>query len=293
MHSSGGICVACGNSLPVTPARHRTVADPGNMDFYEYLARCDDDPFRLNCEELTGQTDPEDRINRQRWFQEVFLDREIERAYGVDLLSVTTTMEAGVDIGSLQAIGLANMPPVRFNYQQRVGRAGRRGLGMSAALTLCRGRSHDDYYFERPSLITAEPPPRPYVDVTRPEIAQRVVNKEVLRRSFEGIDIEYSGDNVHGEFGTVGQWAGHRQTVASWIATNAPAINDVVRNILRRTALDNATGVANVVQYVTTQLLSRIDKIVSTSCAHHALSERLASHGVLPMFGFPTSTKWV
>ena len=85
-----------------------------------------------------------------------------------------------MDIGSLQAIALANMPPIRFNYQQRVGRAGRRGLGMAAVLTLCRGRSHDDYYFERPELITAEPPPTPYVDVSREEIAQRVISKEVL-----------------------------------------------------------------------------------------------------------------
>jgi hypothetical protein len=263
------------------------------MDFYEYLARCSDPPFRLNCEELTGQTDRDDRINRQRWFQEVFLDQEIEVASGVDLLSVTTTMEAGVDIGSLQAIGLANMPPVRFNYQQRVGRAGRRGLGMSVALTLCRGRSHDDYYFERPALITAEPPPRPYVDVTRAEIAQRIINKEVLRRSFEDVDIDYSGDNVHGEFGTVGQWVDHRQTVVDWIAANAASINDIARNILRRTAMDNATGVAELVRYVTTALITRIDNIVISSKAHDALSERLASHGTLPMFGFPTRSRFL
>jgi hypothetical protein len=293
LHPSGGICVSCRNGLPNVPYRHRTVVNADDMDFYEYLARCSDRPFRLNCEELTGQTDRDDRLNRQRWFQEVFLDQEIEKASGVDLLSVTTTMEAGVDIGSLQAIGLANMPPVRFNYQQRVGRAGRRGLGMSVALTLCRGRSHDDYYFERPGLITGEPPPRPYVDVTRPEIARRVINKEVLRRAFDNIDIEYSGDNVHGEFGTVGEWMTHRQTVESWIAANVSVIGDIAQNILRRTAMDNPTGVAEVVHYVTTELLNRIDHIFNPSSAHLALSERLASHGVLPMFGFPTRSRFL
>lgn len=290
MHVSGGVCTVCRYPLANGPQRHPTVPNASDMDFYEYLARCDDEPFRLNCEELTGQTDRDDRIDRQRWFQEVFLDRELEKAYGVDLLSVTTTMEAGVDIGSLQMIGLANMPPIRFNYQQRVGRAGRRGLGMSAALTLCRGRSHDDYYFERPNLITAEPPPRPYVDVTRAEIARRVVNKEVLRRSFDDIEIEYSGDNVHGEFGTVGDWASHRKTVNDWISDNGSAIEDFARQILTRTEIIDVTKVT---RFVMTSLLNRIDEIVGNSSDHHALSERLASFGVLPMFGLPTQTRFL
>ena len=293
LHASGGICTACRNKLPSAPLRHPMATDPSDMDYYEYLARSKDQPFRLNCEELTGQTDNGDRINRQRWFQEVFLDNELEKACGVDLLSVTTTMEAGVDIGALQMIGLANMPPIRFNYQQRVGRAGRRGLGMSVALTLCRGRSHDDYYFERPHLITAEPPPRPYVDVARREIALRVVNKEVLRRSFEEIEIKYSGDNVHGEFGTVGEWSCYKRTVSDWIAVNGLLIEDIARSILRRTAMDDTAGVARIKQYVATKLPDRIDKIVSNSNSHHALSERLASHGVLPMFGFPTRTRFL
>ncbi|MFQ5472171.1 MAG: hypothetical protein ACE5FA_04705 [Dehalococcoidia bacterium] len=293
LHSSGGICMSCRGTLPSTPDRHATDTDLDNMDFYEYLARCTDAPFRLRCEELTGQTDRDDRINRQRWFQEVFLDHEIEAASGVDLLSVTTTMEAGVDIGSLLAIGLANMPPVRFNYQQRVGRAGRRGLGMSAALTLCRGRSHDDYYFERTSLITAEPPPRPYVDVTRSEIAQRVINKEVLRGAFECISVDYSGDNVHGEFGSVGQWSTHRPTVETWITANSPAIDEIVRQILRRTEMDDSNGRTRAGTYVVSQLLVEIDRVVSNSGSHHALSQRLASWGILPMFGFPTQNRFL
>ena len=50
-------------------------------------------------------------------------------------------MEAGVDIGALSIVLLGNVPPQRFNYQQRVGRAGRRGEPIASSLTLCRLRT--------------------------------------------------------------------------------------------------------------------------------------------------------
>ena len=121
LHGSCGICTSCFAPLPAPTARQINT-DP--EDYYEFLARCSVPPFRLTSEELTGQTDRDVRMLRQRLFQDVFLQEEIPDASAVDLLSVTTTMEAGVDIGALQGIGMANMPPVRFNYQQRVGRAG-------------------------------------------------------------------------------------------------------------------------------------------------------------------------
>jgi len=293
LHGSGGVCTVCRQRLPADAVQHSTGGVP--EDYYEFLARCTDPAFRLNCEELTGQTDRDDRIVRQRRFQEVFLEEEVPSASGVDLLSVTTTMEAGVDIGALQAIGLANMPPVRFNYQQRVGRAGRRGLGMSVALTLCRGRSHDDYYFERPQLITAEPPPRPYVDVSRPEIARRIINKEVLRRAFVGIPLQYSGDNEHGEFGTVGDWVQFRPIVAVWLAGNVQAIHDICRAVLRRTEMEAPARAAAIERDVGDRLITEIDDVANlrNSAPHQALSERLAAFGVLPMFGLPTNIRYL
>ena len=206
LHPSGGTCTDCWSQLG---GEQRTADAQVSPDYYSYLARDAGDAFRLNCEELTGQTNKVDARRRQRLFQDICLPapKENQLVDPIDLLSVTTTMEAGVDIGSLLAVMMANMPPMRFNYQQRVGRAGRRSSGLSVALTLCRGRSHDDYYFQRPKRITSDPPPQPYVDMRRAIILKRVLAKEILRKAFAELDLfDGTGDSVHGEFGDAIAW---------------------------------------------------------------------------------------
>ena len=173
LHDALGQCTNCPAGLPQHPARL-----DGRMgqeeDYYTFLASPLSHPFRLHCEELTGQTDHNDAIQRQRLFQDLPIAPEVALVDSIDLLSVTTTMEAGVDIGALLAVMMGNVPPQRFNYQQRVGRAGRRGAGLSVALTVARGRSHDETHFVDPLRMTAAPPPQPYLDVRREAILQRM-----------------------------------------------------------------------------------------------------------------------
>ena len=83
-------------------------------------------PAHLVHEELTGQTKPIAEIQLSSFSRSAYIEDEHSTTHGIDALSVTTTMEVGVDIGSLKLVMMANMPPQRFNYQH-VGRAGRAG----------------------------------------------------------------------------------------------------------------------------------------------------------------------
>ena len=96
-------------------------------------------------------------------------------------------MEVGVDVGTLQATVQANMPPQRFNYQQRVGRAGRRRQAFSVVLTVCRNRSHDLHYFRNPESITGDAPPPPFLSKSLPEPALRFARKAWLWHAFDRV----------------------------------------------------------------------------------------------------------
>lgn len=54
----------------------------------------------------------------------------------LNVLNCSTTMEMGVDIGGLSVVTMNNVAPKPQNYQQRVGRAGRRGEQKALAMTI-------------------------------------------------------------------------------------------------------------------------------------------------------------
>ena len=136
-----------------------------------------------------------------------------------------------MDIGLLQGVMLTNMPPQRFNYQQRVGRGGRRGQAYSVILTLCRGRSHDEHYFLNPHQITGDQPPTPFLSMDQYEILQRLFAKEILYYAFKAYAQNHSvrlDGNTHGEFGTRQEWKDNVESIVDevklWLTDNSTQV---------------------------------------------------------------------
>ena len=251
--------------------------------------------------------------------------KEYEKEFKVgriNVLSCSTTMEMGVDIGSISTVVMTNVPPSIASYRQRVGRAGRRGQSMALSLTLCKDRPIDRAVFRDPRAFLDQTIYAPAVALDSAVIAQRHVNASLLARFLGerrtelhkitvGPFFGFKVDGVEMENGT-----SHAELFADWLdgetLRNDPATIKDLSTLLAGTALDSAG--ASAIDATRSAIMKARDEFkndweairydlggtTETGGKKTALSMQmkslvgeyllsdLAGRGFLPGYGFPT-----
>lgn len=157
----GGHCQSykCGGKLVEISSVERVSLEEANHYIHRYL----ETPLLGIAREHTAAISTEVRGQIEQEFKEG----------EVNLLSCTTTMEMGVDLGDLESVLCKNVPPNIANYQQRAGRAGRRAQVAPIVLTTARSSRFDQAKFREFSEYLEEKPAVPYLSLDNANFFRR------------------------------------------------------------------------------------------------------------------------
>ena len=152
----------------------------------------------LWAEEHSAQLSPKEN----RRLQELF------KVGARNILSSTTTLELGIDIGGLNAVLMSNVPPGKANYLQRAGRAGRRADGSSVVITYARSRPFDREVFHRIGDYLSGTLRRPRVLLERSRVVKRHAHAFLLGEFFKTVYPPGTRVGAMNAFGNMGRFCG-------------------------------------------------------------------------------------
>ena len=168
--------------------------------------------FKLGlwAEEHSAQLSPEENARLQNLFREGMRN----------ILSSTTTLELGIDIGGLSAVLLGNLPPGKANYLQRAGRAGRRADGTSAVIGFARPSTYEREVFLNFRDYLDRDLRRPTVFLDRAPLVTRHAHAWLLGEFFRENFRQGNDTGAMDAFGRMGAFTG--QSATSFWRKNEP-----------------------------------------------------------------------
>jgi ATP-dependent helicase YprA (DUF1998 family) len=315
------VCPGCCGKLVNAEAEY---LDARTGFYRDQVLRAFDDnalePFGLSAAEhsaqLTGAPD-DSAFNKVEEYELRFQDIALDGKPPIDVLSCTTTMEVGIDIGALTGVALRNVPPHVANYQQRAGRAGRRGRSIASVITYAHGSSHDSHYFENPAAIISGEVRAPLVYVENQQVLRRHVYAYLVQRFFHETVPADTGSSAYMLFeslGTVEQFLSDAHACSfprldDWLRANQGTLQEELRHWVPRVSHglgEEIEGVDGTIADAVPELLSRLREVLPVDdftrreelegLEREALEQRLSEkllqtlvgRAVFPRYAFPT-----
>lgn len=118
------------------------ITENSQDNYYKRVYNRETSP-RIYAHEHTGLLERGKRETIEKEF------KEHPTPQSTNVLTATSTLEMGIDIGDLNVVANTGIPPKPSNFLQRVGRAGRKE-GAALVLNYAKAGKHDMFYFAEP-----------------------------------------------------------------------------------------------------------------------------------------------